>query len=296
MDSNKPEGVRMRLKDKVAIVVGSGSGMGKATAELFAKEGARVVVTAHINVEGGEAVAARLREEGGDATFVQVDVADSGSVQGLVGASLERYGRIDVLFNNAAPMRLLQEHDRPVAELPEEVWDRMIDVVLKGTYLCSKYVIPQMIEQGGGSIINNGSVDALVAAVGYDAYTAAKGGVVSLTRSMAGGYARHGIRVNCISPGVVATEVAEDVLGDPQVRQQVEALHMLGIGSSEDVAYLAVYLASDESRWMTGSNLVLDGGYTALKTSVLNFGDEGPPGLRATDGTPADHAVPSSQI
>jgi NAD(P)-dependent dehydrogenase (short-subunit alcohol dehydrogenase family) len=238
------------------------------------------VVTAHSNVRGGEEVAKTIRAAGGEAHFTQVDVADSASVRNLVDEAASRYGKIDVLFNNAAPMRLLQEHDRPVAELPEDVWDRMIDIVLKGTFLCSKHVIPHMIDAGGGSIINNGSVDAMVAAVGYDAYTAAKGGVLSLTRSMAGGYARHGIRVNCISPGVVATEVAKDVLGDPDVRAQVEALHMLGIGHSEDVAYLAVYLASDEARWMTGSNVVLDGGYTALKTSVLNFGDAGPPGLR----------------
>jgi NAD(P)-dependent dehydrogenase (short-subunit alcohol dehydrogenase family) len=270
----------MRLERKIAIVVGAGSGMGRATAELFAQEGASVVVTAHSNVAGGEDVVRGIRERGGEAHFVQVDVADSGRVRSLVDETVSRYGRLDVLFNNAAPMQLLQEHDRPVAELPEEVWDRMIDVVLKGTFLCSKYAIPHMIEGGGGSIINNGSVDALVAAVGYDAYTAAKGGVLSLTRSMAGGYAPCGIRVNCISPGVVATEVAEDVLADPDVRRQVEALHMLGIGRAEDIAYLAVYLASDESRWMTGSNVVLDGGYSALKTSVLNFGDAGPPGLR----------------
>jgi len=270
----------MRLQGKSAIVIGSGSGMGRATAEMFAREGARVVVTAHSNRKGGEEAVHRIREAGGEAIFVQVDVADSASVQHLIEEAVSRYGGIDVLFNNAAPMRLLQEHDRPVVELPEDVWDRMIDVVAKGTYLCAKYAIPHMIAGGGGSIINNGSVDALVAAVGYDAYTAAKGSVVSLTRSMAGGYARHGIRVNCISPGVVATEVAQDVVGDPDVRRQVEALHMLGMGRSEDVAFLAVYLASDESRWMTGSNLVLDGGYTALKTSVLNFGDAGPPGLR----------------
>jgi NAD(P)-dependent dehydrogenase (short-subunit alcohol dehydrogenase family) len=270
----------MRLEGKRAIVVGSSSGMGRATAEAFAREGAKVAVTGNTNVEGGRAVVEAIRAGGGEAFFAQVDVSDSQSVKRLVDETVDRYGGLDVLSNNAAPMRLLQEHDRPTAELPEDVWDLMIDVVLKGTYLCAKYAIPPMIEGGGGSIINNGSVDAMVAAVGYDAYTAAKGGVVSLTRSMAGGYARHGIRVNCISPGVVATEVAEDVLGDPDVRRQVAGLHMLGLGRSEDVAHLAVYLASDESRWMTGSNLILDGGYTALKTSILNFGDDGPPGLR----------------
>ena len=268
----------MRLRDKNAIVVGSGSGIGKAIAKRFASEGARVVVTANRNVSAGETVVGEIRGKGGDAYFAQVDVADSSSVQRLVEEAVSRYGTVDVLSNNAAPMRLLQEHDRPTADLPEHVWDQMIDVVLKGTFLCAKYVIPQMVSAGGGSIINNASVDALVASVGFDAYTAAKGGVISLTRSMAGACAEHGIRVNCISPGVVATEVTEEVIGDAQTRRQVEALHMLGLGGPEDIAHLAVYLASDESRWMTAANLVLDGGYSALKTSILNFGDAGPPG------------------
>lgn len=259
-----------RLNYKVAVITGAASGIGKAAARLFAAEGAKVVV-ADVDAANGEAVAAAIRAGGGDAMFVEADVSQTASVQAMVARTIETYGAIHILYNNAAATSLCNHEDRRVTELPEWVWDRMIAVTLKGVYLCCKYVIPAIIRAGGGSVINTASVDALVGQGGYDAYTAAKGGVVALTRSLAVGFADDGIRVNCICPGFVATEVQAEWLAAPTSRQAIAALHLTRIGQPQDVARFALFLASDDAAYVTGGIFLIDGGFTAFKTRVLSY-------------------------
>jgi len=194
-----------RVAGKVAIVTGAASGMGRAGATLLAAEGAKVVV-ADINQAGGTRVTQSIRDAGGDATFVPLDVRSLDSVKALVQTTLTHYGRVDILYQNAVDVRFVNEEDRRLTELPEETWDRMIDLVLTGTFRCCKYVGRQMMAQHSGSIILSATTDALIGCAGLDAYTAAKGGVVALTRSFAAGMAKEGARVNAICPSFVATE------------------------------------------------------------------------------------------
>jgi NAD(P)-dependent dehydrogenase (short-subunit alcohol dehydrogenase family) len=261
----------MRLDGKVAVITGAASGMGRAAALLFAEEGARVVV-ADVNEEGGRAVEAELGDRG---LFVRTDVADSAQVQALVRASVERFGTLTTLYNNAAPVELVNDGDRSVTDLPESVFDRMIAVVLRGTYLCCKYGIPELVKGGGGSVINTSTVDAVVGQGGYDAYAAAKGGVLSLTRAMAVGYAPHGVRVNAILPGFVRTPATEAWLAREPSRRVMESLHLTRIGEPEDIARFALYLASDDSEYVTGGWHAIDGGFSAFKTAVTDYGGLG---------------------
>ena len=204
----------MRLAGKVAIITGAASGIGRAAALLFATEGAKVVI-ADVDEERGRAVEGEIGDE---ALFVRTDVADGAQVRALVQAAVRRFGRLTTLYNNAAPVELVNTEDRSVTDLPEEVFDRMIAVILRGTYLCSKHAIPEIVRAGGGSVINTSTVDAIVGQGGYDAYAAAKGGVLSLTRAMAVGYARHGVRVNAILPGFVRTPATEPWLAQARIR------------------------------------------------------------------------------
>lgn len=248
----------MRLKGKVTLITGAASGLGQATALLFAKEGAKVVV-ADVNEIGGVETVDPIRSAGGEATFVRTDVTSAKDAEAMVKATIDAYGKLDVLFNNAGiAMRL------PVVELPEADWDRCIDINLKGVYLSSKYAIPEMINNGGGSIINMASIFGIVGARTRAAYAASKGGVVNLTRSMALDYAPYQIRVNCICPGFVETPLFKGVVKSQEEYQALVNLHPMGrLGTPMDVAYGALYLASDESAFVTGIALPIDGGYTA---------------------------------
>jgi len=251
----------MRLSGKVAIITGAGSGIGKASAELFAEEGARVLAV-DWNREKGESTAAAIRREGGEAFYCDADVSRREDVERMVGTALEKYERLDVLFNNAAVQIMAK-----LVDTTEETWDRIQSVNLKGVFLGCKYAIPAMIRTGGGSIINMASVLGFVGDPDLAAYCAAKGGVISLTKVTALTYGTHGIRVNCICPGDVNTPMVAayfDNAPDPeQLRQEVYSKYALRrIASPAEVAQVAVFLASDASSFITGSTLVVDGGLT----------------------------------
>jgi len=247
-----------RLKDKVATITGGGSGIGRATCLLFAREGAKVVVADYV-AEGGNETARQISAAGGQAVFVQADVSKSADVQNLIGAAVRNYGRVDILFNNAG----IEGPSAKLANLKEEDWDRVIAIDLTSVYLGMKYVIPEMIKQGGGVILSTASVAGLVGFQGSGAYAAAKAGVINLTRLAALEYADKNIRVNCICPGVIETPMVERVMGG-RPRERVVRSEPIGrLGRPEDIANAALFLASDESSFATGAPFIIDGGYVA---------------------------------
>ncbi len=254
------------LTGKVAIITGAASGIGRAGARIMAREGARVIV-ADLSPTG-EAVVAEIRATGGEALYLPVDVRQSASVQAMVARTIEAFGRVDVLFHNAVSVPLINERDRRITELPEEIWHEIQTLCLTGTYLTAKYVAQRMLERKSGSIILTATVDALIGQAGIDAYTAAKGGVVAMTRSMAAGLSPDGIRVNAICPGFVNTPHQKVFLDVPEERRKAEALHLMPILEPEDIAEFAAFLASDRARYMTGGVHVVDSGYTAFKTAL----------------------------
>ncbi len=256
-----------RLNQKVALITGGASGIGRAGCLAMAKEGASVVVA---DIDGARAgvVADEIAAAGGTALAVPVDVRDKAAIEAMVAAAVGRFGRIDVLFHNAVSVPMVNKMDRRITELPEETWDAIIGLVLTGTFLTAKYVGRQMLKQRSGSMILTATVDALIGQSGLDAYTAAKGGVVSMTRSMAAGLSPEGVRVNAICPGFVKTPHQSVFLDDEVERRSIEALHLMGIMDAEEVAAFAVFLASDEARSMTGGIHVVDSGYTAFKAAV----------------------------
>ncbi|HET9435647.1 MAG TPA: glucose 1-dehydrogenase [Candidatus Limnocylindrales bacterium] len=251
----------MRLQDKVAIITGAGSGMGRVAAQLFAGQGARVVVAEFDEAAGAETI--RLVEDaGGTASLVRTDVADEASARAMVDHALATYGRVDVLYNNAGVM---PEADHSVVDTDVATWDRVMAVNVRGVFLGCKYAIPPMVEQGSGSIINIASFVALVGcSVPQDAYTASKGALLALTRSLAVQFGPQGVRTNAICPGPVETPLLMDwLVKDEEAKRIRLARNPTGrFGKPEEIVSMAIYLASDESRWTNGASLVVDGGIT----------------------------------
>lgn len=250
----------MRLQGKVAIVTGAASGIGRATAVLFGQEGARVMC-ADLNGEGARAAAEAIAAQGGEAAWTQVDVSREEDVQRMVQETVQRFGRLDILFNNAG----VEGEQAPTADCSLENWERVINVNLRGVFLGMKYAIPEMLKAGGGVIINTASQLGLVGFAGMPAYCASKGGVIQLTRTAALEYARQNIRVNAICPGLIWTPMLERyVAGKEDVRKALTALEPIGrLGLPEEVARLALFLASDDSSFCTGAPFIVDGGFVA---------------------------------
>ena len=253
----------MRLEGKTAIVTGGGTGIGRAVVELYAREGAKVVIAETVT-ERGEEVARAVAGCGGQATFVWCDISQAQQVKMMVEETVRQYGGVDILVNNAAVQ--LHGQDARAHELAEEVWDRTMGVNLRGVWLCSKYVIPAMLQRGGGSIIHIASPTGLTGcAPTYTAYSTSKGGVFALTKIMAVDYGRDNIRVNAIVPGTTETPLIASLISDRQVRARLEAKSPLGrLGTPEDVAPLAVFLGSDESLYCTGGFYLVEGGMLAM--------------------------------
>ena len=248
----------MRLENKVALISGGSRGMGAVEAKLFASEGARIII-GDIREEEGRQVEAQINESGGECFFTHLDVTNEANWLEAVGQAIARYGKLDILINNAGifPMEKIEE-------TTEESWDMVMDVNAKGVFLGTKSVIPAMRNAGGGSIINLSSIAGLVGSTYSASYNASKGAVRLLTKSTAIQYAKEGIRANSIHPGLIDTMMAANLLSDEDLRQRRVATTPMGrVGRAEEVAYGALYLASDESSFMTGSELVIDGGFTA---------------------------------
>jgi len=250
----------MELHGKVCIVTGGTSGIGRGAAVLFAKAGTKVVVAGRREVEGKETIDL-VRAAGGDGLFVKTDVSQAAEVDALVQKTLEKFGRLDIAFNNAG----IEGSWISIAEQSEETWDRTIDINLKGVWLCLKYEIKQMLKQGGGgAIVNMASVAGLMGSAGAATYCASKHGVMGLTKAAALETARSGIRINVVCPAVIETPMGERLFGDPEVRKYALGLHPIGrFGTPMEVAEAVVWMCSDRASFMTGQSLVLDGGFLA---------------------------------
>lgn len=248
------------LQNKVALVTGGTTGIGRETAILFAKAGAKVVVSGRRETEGKETIDL-IRAAGGDGLFVKSDVSKSSDVQSLVQKTVEKVGRLDIAFNNAG----IEGKWVPLIEQSEEDWNAVIDINLKGTWLCLKYEIQQMLKQGGGgTIVNMSSVAGLMGAAGAGVYCASKHGVIGLTRTAALEYAQSGIRINAVCPAVIETAMADRAFADPEANKRILALHPVGrFGKPMEVAEAVLWLCSSKSSFMTGHYIVLDGGMLA---------------------------------
>jgi NAD(P)-dependent dehydrogenase (short-subunit alcohol dehydrogenase family) len=250
-----------KLTGKVAIVTGAASGIGEATALLFAKEGASVVLADWNDVQG-ERVARACAGQGAQATFVRTDVSNPDDVERMIRTAVDKYGGLDVIFNNAG---IEGEMNKPTADCTLDNWRRVININLDGVFYGMKYAIPEMQKRGGGAIINTASVAGLVGFAGIPAYCASKGGVVQLTKTAALEYATQNIRVNVICPGVIDTQMVERAIGGSEearkALESVEPVHRFG--TAEEVANVALFLASSDSSFCTGAPFIVDGGFVA---------------------------------
>jgi NAD(P)-dependent dehydrogenase (short-subunit alcohol dehydrogenase family) len=254
---------KMQLKGKVALMTASGAGIGRATSKLFASEGAKIVVN-DINVEGGEKTVELIKKAGGEAIFFEADVSDAAKVEKMVDFTLANFGRLDILFNNAA--YLDASGFRPLVDLPIEVWDRAIAVGLRSYFLGCKFAIPAMLKSGGGVIINISSVEGMHGGHWFSHYNCVKAAIINLTRNVALDYSRQNIRSVCICPGTIATEAWATTFHDTadslkKLRQDMRPIGREG--KPEEVANLALFLASDEASFINGAAIPIDGGFTA---------------------------------
>ena len=259
-----------RLQDKVCIVTGTGSGIGKAIAELFAREGGKVVCASR-RESNGRPVCDALNAEGYETVFVKCDVSAEEDVKNLFDETMRLYGRVDVLVNNAGVNFV-----KPFLEVEPEDWDRVINTDLRGTFLCVSRSCREMVKTGGGSIINITSVHTLQGVEGAAPYDAAKCGVVGMTKSISTELGEMGIRINALSPGLIATQIWNDLLEASENRQECEDywnnnIPMRRAGTPEEIAYAALFLASDESSYFNGANILCDGGMTSALTSKATF-------------------------
>ncbi|MDR1107152.1 MAG: SDR family oxidoreductase [Treponema sp.] len=260
----------MRLQGKVAIVTGTRTGIGKAIALRFAREGARVVTCIRPG-KGGEDTASEIKAAGGEALFVECDVSIEADVIKAVRKTVETYGRLDIIVNNAGVNFV-----KPFAETATEDWDRVINTDLRGTFFFCRYGIPEMLKTGGGSIINITSVHTVAGLPEAAPYDAAKWGVVGMTKSLAVEYASRNVRVNALSPGLIDTQIWQDLINAAPDKEECKNYWASNIpagrpGTSEEIASAAVFLASDEASYCTGANILIDGGMTAQLVSRQNF-------------------------
>jgi NAD(P)-dependent dehydrogenase (short-subunit alcohol dehydrogenase family) len=249
----------MRLADKVCVITGGGGGMGRVAALVFAREGAKVVV-AEVSQGAGDGTAQAVKDAGGQASAVEADVSKEDDARAMVQHAIDTYGRIDVLYNNAG---IMPAADHSVVDTDVATWDKVMAVNVRGVFLGCKFAIPRMVEQGSGSIINIASFVALLGcSVPQDAYTASKGAILSLTRSLAVQFGPNGVRSNAICPGPVETPLLMDwLVKDEEAKRIRLARNPTGrFGKPEEIVNMALYLASDESRWTNGASLVVDGG------------------------------------
>ena len=247
------------LEGKISLVTGAASGIGRATSLVMAREGATLVVS-DINAEGGEETLSAIKDRGGQGTFIHADVSKTEDVQALVAGVVEAYGRLDCAFNNAGIEGFMEGR---LHEYPEDIWDRLIDINLKGVWLCLKYEIPRMLERGGGAIVNTASAAGLVGSRRLSAYVASKHAVVGLTKAAALEYARDGIRVNAVCPGIIDTPMVQRLIAGRQTDDE-EPQHPVGrLGAPEEIAESVTWLCSDAASLVTGAAMAVDGGFTA---------------------------------
>jgi NAD(P)-dependent dehydrogenase (short-subunit alcohol dehydrogenase family) len=250
----------MKLEGKVAVITGGSQGMGAAAGHLFSQEGARVVLVSR-GEKKGQKVVTEIRAKGGEAHFVKADVSKVEDVKWLMDEALSIYKGLHILYNNAAVF--LPEEDSRITEVKEETWEQVVSTNLTSVFLCCKYAIPVMIQSGGGSIISTSSTGGILG-LGNTAYGATKAGVINLMQNVAMQFAEQKIRANTIVPGIVETPMSANLFADPEVRRRWESATPVGrFGKSDEIAHLALYLASDDSAYVTGATFVIDGGFSA---------------------------------